>query len=119
MRIQDHLSIFSRNLHIRHTIARWKSGLLPFVVFANRVNWETQSMSPLISFTFFFHCADGSSGSGNSLRDNLRYIGMSSDSNYSGFVDPDILFAMKFKSASVSSGHDSDRQVQSYYHYAW
>lgn len=38
-----------------HTIARWKSGLLPFVVFAIRVNWDTHRISPSTSFTLAFH----------------------------------------------------------------
>lgn len=33
----------------------WKSGFVPFLVEARRVNWETQSTSPLISLTLFFH----------------------------------------------------------------
>ena len=37
-----------------HTIARWKSGF-PLVVFAKRVNCETQRTSPSMSLTFFFH----------------------------------------------------------------
>ena len=37
------------------TIARWKSGLLPLEVFAMRVNWDTQRISPCISLTFAFH----------------------------------------------------------------
>ena len=39
-----------------HTIARWKSGF-PLDVRAKSVNCETQSTSPSISLTFFFHIA--------------------------------------------------------------
>lgn len=54
------------------TIARWKSGLFPFVVFAIRVNWETQRISPLISLTLFFHMTEEFEVvSLNTRRDNL------------------------------------------------
>jgi hypothetical protein len=36
-------------------MARWKSGLLPFEVFAIRVNWETHRISPCTSLTLAFH----------------------------------------------------------------
>jgi hypothetical protein len=36
-------------------MARWKSGLLPFEVFAIRVNWDTHSISPCISLMLAFH----------------------------------------------------------------
>ena len=36
-------------------MARWKSGLLPLVVFASRVNCDTQSTSPSMSLTLERH----------------------------------------------------------------
>jgi len=53
----------------KRTIARWKSGFLPFEVFAMRVNCDTQRISPCISLTFSFHMSP--EGLENTLRDNL------------------------------------------------
>lgn len=44
-----------------HTIARWKSGLLPLTVLARSVNWETQSTSPAMSFTLWRHITPSTS----------------------------------------------------------
>jgi hypothetical protein len=52
------------------TIARWKSGLLPLEVFAMRVNWDTQRISPCMSLTFAFHMSP--EGLENTFRDSLR-----------------------------------------------
>ena len=52
------------------TIARWKSGLLPLEVFAMRVNWDTQRISPCISLTFAFHMSP--EGLENAFRDSLH-----------------------------------------------
>jgi hypothetical protein len=60
------------------TIARWKSGLLPFEVFAMRVNCDTQRTSPCMSLTFAFHMSP--EGLGNTFRDNLDEPAVSSAS---------------------------------------
>lgn len=52
------------------TIARWKSGLLPLDVFAMRVNWDTQRISPCISLTFAFHMSP--EGLENTFKDSLH-----------------------------------------------
>jgi hypothetical protein len=57
------------------TIARWKSGLLPLEVFAMRVNWDTQRISPCISLTFAFHMSP-EDGLENTFRDNLQSHGV-------------------------------------------
>ena len=43
------------------TMARWKSGLLPFEVIASKVNCETHRISPSMSLTFFFHICPAAS----------------------------------------------------------
>jgi hypothetical protein len=57
------------------TIARWKSGLLPLEVFAMRVNWDTQRISPCMSLTFVFHMSP--EGLENTFRDSLHHDGHS------------------------------------------
>lgn len=53
-------------------MALWKSGLLPLLVLARRVNCDTQRISPSISFTLAFHILLGSTGSLNTRRFRLE-----------------------------------------------
>jgi len=53
------------------TIARWKSGLFPFVVLANNVNWETHNISPSMSFTLAFHIFSSLAGSEKTRSERL------------------------------------------------
>ena len=52
-------------------MARWKSGLFPFVVFAINVNWETHKISPSISFTLAFHIVSSLAGSEKTRSERL------------------------------------------------
>lgn len=58
------------------TMARWKSGLFPFEVFAYSVNCDTQRISPSMSFTLDFHIFCGLAWSAKSRRDSLRDVEM-------------------------------------------
>jgi len=54
---KEYIQREQRHVECPLTMARWKSGLLPFVVLAIRVNWDTQRTSPSISLILFFHIA--------------------------------------------------------------
>lgn len=56
------------------TMARWKSGLFPLVVLAIRVNCDTHSTSPEMSFTLFFHMTPLASE--NTRKDKLERMGV-------------------------------------------
>lgn len=54
------------------TMALWKSGLFPLVVFANNVNWDTHSTLPSMSFTLAFHILSGFEGSAKTRSERLE-----------------------------------------------